>query len=323
MDQIQFKSVDDLTTPNVQTSLKCNPRNFSSTDFAGDQYQIQSSSFSPDSEALVTLEVLTDNKFENRRITLFQLKIWRRDQNGKQPYLLQQLVHQPMKRQEHARSGIVQFLENNRFMLVSGDLVTVWERLPTGKNWVIIHEFDYQGLPIVQVQIDINMRIASYKTLGNERSIALLHRNETTSVLSFWTKKTFQFKHAITLNQPSQKVVFEKSHRYFAALTVGGGVEVWSAKGTAADSFESHQWDLNFKSVKDIAANSARENQFFVLMHSEDDASAPSNSLLVFQFSRPQNLIMFWKFIVPILQFHFLMINGLPTVLLVNKNKEV
>jgi hypothetical protein len=100
-------------------------------------------------------------------------------------------------------------------------------------------------------------------------------------------------------------------------------VEVWSAKGTSADSFEAHQWDLNFKSVKDIQANTARENQFFILMNSEDKLEEPANSLLLFQFSRPQNLVMFWKFIVPIVHFHFINMQGLPLVMLINKNNEL
>lgn len=85
-------------------------------------------------------------------------------------------------------------------------------------------------------------------------------------------------------------MVFEKSHRFFAALTTSGGVEVWSAKGSSEDSYECHQWDLNFKSVADIEANSLRENQFFVLMNSADKPGEPLDSLLMFQFSRPQNL---------------------------------
>lgn len=129
----------------------------------------------------------------------------------------------------------------------------------------------------------------------------------------------FQFKHSISLNQPCKKVVFEKSHRYFAALTLSGGVEVWSAKGSSLEAHEAHQWDLNFKSVRDIEANSSKENQFFVLMNAEDDAEGPCNSVLLFQFSRPQNLVMYWKFIVPLIAFKFVNVKSMPVLLLVNK----
>jgi hypothetical protein len=89
------------------------------------------------------------------------------------------------------------------------------------------------------------------------------------------------------LNSPSKKVVFEKSNRYFAALTEAGSVEVWSVKGTGEAAHEAHQWDLNFKSVKDIQVNSSKENQFFILMNHEDKQDGPLNSILLFQFSRP------------------------------------
>jgi hypothetical protein len=61
--------------------------------------------------------------------------------------------------------------------------------------------------------------------------------------------------------------VFETSSRYLVGLTKQGSVEVWSLKGKA----DHHLWDLNFKSVKDIINNSSKENQFFILMNSEDD----------------------------------------------------
>jgi hypothetical protein len=44
--------------------------------------------------------------------------------------------------------------------------------------------------------------------------------------------------------------------RYFAALSILGSVEVWSIRG----EHESHQWDLNFKSIKNIEANISKEN---------------------------------------------------------------
>lgn len=126
----------------------------------------------------------------------------------------------------------------------------------------------------------------------------------------------------ISLNQPCKKVVFEKSHRYFAALGLNGGVEVWSIKGSSAESHEAHQWDLNFKSVKDIQVNSATENQFFILMNSEDktDSTAKLDTVLMFQFSRPQNMIMYWKFIVPLKHFSFLNVKKMPILLLIDKN---
>lgn len=77
-----------------------------------------------------------------------------------------------------------------------------------------------------------------------------------------------------------------------AALTTDGGVEVWSLMGDQ----ESHLWSLNFSSIVDIESSHSYENQFFILMNSEDHANSPLDSLLLFQFSKPQKVINFWKF---------------------------
>ena len=72
--------------------------------------------------------------------------------------------------------------------------------------------------------------MSDYKEI-EEKHIAILHKSESTSILTFWRETTLEFSHSITLNLPSQKVIFEKSHRYFASLTVKGSVEVWSVRG--------------------------------------------------------------------------------------------
>lgn len=99
------------------------------------------------------------------------------------------------------------------------------------------------------------------------------------------------------MHEEVTKIAFEASYRYIVALTQKGSVSVWKMKGQEP----SHQWDLNFKSVSDIVVNTSIENQFFILMNSEDDkVDGPKNSVLLFQFSRPQNLIMFWRFKTPL-----------------------
>ena len=89
--------------------------------------------------------------------------------------------------------------------------------------------------------------------------------------------------------------------RYLASLTVEGSVEVWKIKGTQ----EKYWWDLSFKSVKDIINNPGKENQFIISMNSEDKQDAENDSILLFQYSRPQNLIMFWKSQLPFLKLQF------------------
>ena len=59
-------------------------------------------------------------------------------------------------------------------------------------------------------------------------------------------------------------------------------------------------------------------------MNSEDktDSSAKLDTVLMFQFSRPQNMIMYWKFIVPIKQICFLSVKKMPILLLIDKNNS-
>ena len=113
--------------------------------------------------------------------------------------------------------------------------------------------------------------------------------------------------------------MFEKSHRYFAALTDHGGVEVWSIKG----SHEAHQWDLNFKSVSQIEVSCSRENQFFILMNSDDKPGEKLDSVLLFQFSRPQNLVNFWKLLQPISLMKFFTIKNTSVLLLITERGEM
>jgi hypothetical protein len=71
--------------------------------------------------------------------------------------------------------------------------------------------------------------------------------------------------------------------RFLASLTHDGGVEVWKVKGEQ----EQHQWDLNFKSITNLINNPCKENQFIITMSSTDEADAPTDSILLFQYSRP------------------------------------
>ena len=84
-----------------------------------------------------------------------------------------------------------------------------------------------------------------------------------------------------------------------------------------------YDWSLQFKSVSKIEANATIENQFFVLMSSSDESvESKQDSLLLFQFSRPQNLVKFWKFKTQAKHIRFLDTD--PAVLLViNANHEM
>jgi len=65
------------------------------------------------------------------------------------------------------------------------------------------------------------------------------------------------------LNSEAKKIVFDKTSRFMAALNTSGSVEVWALHGERP----KYLWDLKFKSVADIQANSVIENQFFILMN--------------------------------------------------------
>jgi hypothetical protein len=108
--------------------------------------------------------------------------------------------------------------------------------------------------------------------------------------------------------------------RYLASFTSEGGVEVWKVKGAE----EKHWWDLSFKSVSDLINNPSKENQFILTMNSEDKASEPSDSILLFQYSRPQNLMMYWKSQLPFLRVVFCdqAIQTASYLLIINKNLE-
>lgn len=115
--------------------------------------------------------------------------------------------------------------------------------------------------------------------------------------------------------------MFETSFRYLASLSEAGSVEVWKVKGKA----ESFQWNLKFKSAATILNNPTRENQFIISMNSKDDQEQGLDSILLFQYSRPQNLIMYWKSQLPFLTTIFCEQDVASTsyVLIINKNFEV
>jgi hypothetical protein len=127
------------------------------------------------------------------------------------------------------------------------------------------------------------------------------------------------------------KVCFEASYRYLVSKRKSGSISVWKLTGEEANHF----WDLNFNSVSDIVTNSQVENQFFVMMSStdkvdQDQTKADQDSVLLFQFSRPQNLIMYWKFKVPLKSMVFMgsltfseQIQLPASLILVNRNGDI
>jgi WD40 repeat protein len=126
----------------------------------------------------------------------------------------------------------------------------------------------------------------------HKRCFVFLHKG---GYISYWDSETFEFVHSFRLNSPSTKIIFESSKRYIASLSVSGSVEVWSVKN------EKHEWDLSFNSVSNILNNPSKENQFVITMNSADAKDAKPDSIILFQYSRPQNVIMYWKSQLPFL----------------------
>jgi hypothetical protein len=207
------------------------------------------------------------------------------------------MLHDPC---EDTESGVkLEAIDNKNIVIANGSKIQVWSAAASGekKKWEVKAEVNYQGLKVVQITPDIRYRLGA-KQDTVIKALVFLHEN---GVLSFWNQETLEFLYSLKLNSTSKKVVFESSMRYLASLTVEGSVEVWKIKGAQ----EKYWWDLSFKSVKDIINNPGKENQFIISMNSDDKQDAESDSILLFQYSRPQNLIMFWKSQLPFLKLLF------------------
>jgi hypothetical protein len=62
---------------------------------------------------------------------------------------------------------------------------------------------------------------------------------------------------------------------------------------------------------------SKTENQFYIAMAASDETGDQADSILLFQFSRAQNLIFHWKFRVPVVAIHSMADSGI--LIVVNK----
>jgi WD40 repeat protein len=226
------------------------------------------------------------------------------------------MLHDPC---EDTESGVkLEAIDNKNIVIANGSKIQVWSAAASGekKKWEVKAEVNYQGLKVVQITPDIRYRLGA-KQDTVIKALVFLHEN---GVLSFWNQETLEFLYSLKLNSTSKKVVFESSMRYLASLTVEGSVEVWKIKGAQ----EKYWWDLSFKSVKDIINNPGKENQFIISMNSDDKQDAESDSILLFQYSRPQNLIMFWKSQLPFLKLQFCSHQeDTSYLLLVTKNLEL
>jgi hypothetical protein len=180
--------------------------------------------------------------------------------------------------------------------------------MDSDRRWSVVAVLNFQGLTVRQI-LACKLRLNDKKG----KCLALLHEK---GCVSFWSAKDWHLVGEFSMHTDVSKIIFEASFRYLAALKTNGSVSVWKMKGTDP----SHQWDLDFKSVADIVANSAVENQFFLLMAADDHPTSDKTSVLLFQFSRPQNLVMYWKFKTPIRKITFA--SGTSCLYIFNRNGE-
>eukprot|EP00347_Sterkiella_histriomuscorum_P004204 403361349 len=298
--------------------LKVKQRNFASS---GDNQQkfvnITSFAMTPDQKSLATFEELIDIDNQHKSFKIQSLKFWHRDQvaSDLDDFQLVQLVNDPCL--SHDQKGLkLKALNNNTFICGNGNQIQIWTRNQATNQWQINDQFNYQGLDIVEIHTDIKLR-NQIENQNSKKCLVILHEG---GVVTYWDQDNyFRFVVSFKLNQESKKIVFESSNRFMASLTVNGGVEVWKTKGV----YVKHQWDLDFKSVKDIQNNSQKENQFILAMNSADNAEALSDSILMFQYSRPQNLVMYWKSQLPFLRFQLCDMNSIAYILIINKNQEL
>ncbi|CDW77145.1 u3 snornp-associated protein nan1 [Stylonychia lemnae] len=297
--------------------LKIKQRNYVSQDKNANEIQTNVSSFciTPDQKNLVTFEELIDVDNQHKSIQIQALKFWHREQvtSDINDFQMIQLVHDPCLKQN--QKILLHAVNNTSIVASNGSQIQVWNYEKDGKQWIIQDQFDYQELEAVQILSEIKVRMSD--SAKAKRCLVILHEG---GVLTYWDQDNYyRFVYSFRLNEDSKKVVFESSHRFLASLSVNGGVEVWKTKGER----EKHWWDLNFASVSDISNNNQKENQFMISMNSEDDSQQMSNSILLFQYSRPQNLVMYWKSQLPFIKFLACDVNPLSYILIITKNQEL
>lgn len=295
----------DLQSEYQQTQqLDTKPRNFVATENESSLTKIVAHCLTPNRRNLVTLERLNDDR---TGIEVASLKFWHKTAEDFTDFQLTYFVH--LGRIE-SKPQICALSDDMIAVSLGSDEVKIWHR-EEEKKWVVLAALQYQGLEVLQL-LPCKLRLKSKKDIG--QCLAILHKH---GCVSFWSLKNLQLEHALSMHEEVTKIAFEASYRYIAALTSKGSVTVWKMKGLEP----TYQWDLKFESVTDIVVNSATENQFFVLMNANDaQGKSQQNSVLLFQFSRPQNLIMFWRFKTPITAIVFT--KNQSSLLVFNRNGE-
>jgi hypothetical protein len=293
----------DLSSEYQQSQqLETKPRNFVATENNSAMTKIVAYCMTTDRRNLVTLERLVDSRTD---IEVASLKFWRKSTEDYSDFQLAYFVH--LGRLD-GDPYVCAISDDQVAVCLGNDEVKIWQ-ISQDAKWSVVASLHYQGLTVRQI-LPCKLRLKSKK--GTGMHLAVLHEK---GHISFWSREDWTLDSSMATHSETTKIVFEASYRYLAALKPTGSVSVWKMKGEEP----SHQWDLNFHSVTKIVSNPLVENQFFVMMSSDDKADT-QNSVLLFQFSRPQNLIMYWKFKTPITGIHF--VNALSCLYVSNRNGE-
>ena len=186
----------------------------------------------------------------------------------------------------------MKFYAEDKFVLSQNNEMRFWIKMSDGK-WFMQHESSFeqtygQDEKITQIITGVNLKLTQETEQevdgASRRCLVFLHSSTyRDSVLTFWNEETLQFVKRVPLKNKIRHVIVDKSNRYFATLTEQGSVDVWKLTGHDAKLF----WSLAFQGVRQIEVNTCTENQFFVMMNSENKADHDADSILLFQFSRP------------------------------------
>jgi len=174
----------------------------------------------------------------------------------------------------------VQRVSETQFLTAVGPQIKVWES-KDGRWHLVAQDLRFQGLNVLQVVPLVKLRYGV-----KAKCFLVLYENGN---LCFWNSSSLMCQHSLKLPQETEKVVVDKSSRFFAGLDKSAGqVRVYSVKSG------EEIWALNFASVSNIEADSECENQFVIAINSLDDPSKEADSLLLFQFSQ-KSMVKYWK----------------------------
>lgn len=262
-------------------SIDVKPRNYiyNANCIKTAQSKVIANCFTPNGTYMASVDSLDDPV---TCIRIRNLKFWKR--NDDKEYDIYQMVNLYDFDQDNV---FVCAVSNEAIAVSQGPRVQVW--MYKSEQWNMAYELNNKNLNVRQLIPNQRLRVPD---ISKAAQLVVLYED---GVLAFWNQNTWSLSYTLMTQRQLTKVVFEASSRYFAGITDEGSVSVWGMK--QGNPYE--EWTLNFRSVSMLQA-SKTENQFLIGMNSQDEHGKDVDSILLFQFSRAQNLIFHWTFKVPL-----------------------